>query len=202
MNFLAHCAIPDRALTRPHPDLIAGGFLGDFVKGPVSDTLPADLATGVRLHRRVDAYSNTHPGIRRSCERFPRELRRFAPIFVDVVADHALARHWQRFHPEPLTDFTARAYAAIEPHADRLPDHGRRFFDYMREVDLLARYAEREAMERGLLSVTRRLRRTHLDEAALDAVDAALPGLERDFLDYYPDMVSHAAAWLSVNAER
>jgi acyl carrier protein phosphodiesterase len=196
MNFLAHCAIADRAAHRVHPDVIAGGFLGDFVKGRVPESLPAALATGVRLHRRIDAYSNGHTGIRRSCQRFPRPLRRFAPVFVDVVADHLLARHWPRFHPQPLTAFTARAYAAIRPHADRLPEDGRRFFEFMHEHDLLARYREREAMERGLASVVRRLRRPDLTHDVCTAVDDCLPGLEQDFLGYFPDMLSHAAGWL------
>lgn len=196
MNFLAHCAIADRASDPAHPDLIAGGFLGDFVKGPVPDSLPGPLATGVRLHRRIDAYSNEHAGIAASCARFEPPLRRFAPIFVDVVADHLLARHWVRFHPQPLERFTADAYRAIDRHAHRLPADGLRFFDYMRTADLLARYRDREAMERGLGAVLRRLRRESLTADAIAAVDALLPDLEADFLDYYPDLVTHAAGWL------
>lgn len=196
MNFLAHCLIPDRAVTQPHPDLIAGGFLGDFLKGPVPEALPEELAAGVRLHRRIDAYSNRHPLIRRSCDRFPPELRRLAPIFVDVAADHLLARHWQRFHPAPLVEFTAEAYAAIEPHVARLPEHGRRFFVYMRDQDLMAAYRGTAAMEQGLRSVTRRLGLEELDEEVAGAVASCLPGLEVDFLEYFPDLVVHAGDWL------
>lgn len=197
MNFLAHCLIPDRAIDPTHPDLIAGGFLGDFVKGPVPDSLPPALADGVRLHRRIDAYSNQHPLIRRSCERFPAELRRFAPIFVDVVADHLLARHWLRYHPRPLPAFTASAYAAIEAHLQHLPPAGQRFFDYVQERDLLAEYRDTDAMQRGLRSITRRLDRQALDAAVAQAVARNLAGLERDFLDYFPDLVRHASAWLT-----
>lgn len=202
MNFLAHCLIPDRAVERPHPDLIAGGFLGDFVKGPVPDDLPARLADGIRLHRRIDAYSNRHPAIRRSCDRFPAPLRRFAPIFVDVVADHLLASDWRRFHPARLTDFTAEAYAAIGPREALLSESGRRFFHYMRDADLLARYRRPEAMHRALASITRRLNRSDLDDALADAVDAALPALREDFFDYLPDLIEHAADWLTAGSER
>ncbi len=200
MNFLAHCLIPERAVSAAHPDLIAGGFVGDFVKGPVPRDLPAMLAEGVRLHRRIDAYSNEHPVIRRSCDRFPPRLRRFAPIFVDVVADHLLARHWERFHSAPLESFTARAYAAIRPHAHRLSPSGRRFFEYMSEQDLLARYRRTDAMQQGLRSVTRRLGRQTLDEAMLTAVAGKLAGLEHDFLEYFPDLIDHAQRWLDARS--
>ena len=66
----------------------------------------------------------------------------------------------------------------------------------MRTADLLARYRDREAMERGLGAVLRRLRRESLTADAIAAVDALLPDLEADFLDYYPDLVTHAAGWL------
>lgn len=200
MNFLAHCLIPDRAVSQTHPDLIAGGFVGDFLKGPVPDHLPPALADGIRLHRRIDAYSNLHPVIRRSCDRFPPSLRRFAPIFVDVVADHLLARQWRHFHPAALTAFTARAYAAIGPRAGLLPERGRRFFEYMREEDLLARYHDEPAMHQGLRSVTRRLGRSELNGAMEDAVSVNLEGLEEDFFEYFPDLISHAREWLEATA--
>jgi acyl carrier protein phosphodiesterase len=201
MNFLAHCLIPDRARSGAHPDLIAGGFLGDFLKGPVPNTLPGALHTGVRLHRRIDAYSNRHPGIRDSCRRFPEPLRRLAPVFVDVIADHLLARHWQRFHPSPLEAFTARAYRAIEARRDQLPADGQRFLEYMSDHDLLARYRDPVTMHRALQSVTRRLGRSHLDGEMAVVVDAELAGLEADFLSYFPDLISHAAGWLEAQGE-
>jgi acyl carrier protein phosphodiesterase len=197
VNFLAHCLIPDLATDGAEPDLIAGGFVGDFLKGPVPASLPPVLALGVRLHRRIDAYSNRQPVIRKSCARFPEHLRRFAPVFVDVVADHLLACHWSRFHAERLTDFTAGAYRAIQPHVALLPEHGRRFFDWMHEQDLLAAYQDRAVMHRALAAVNRRLRRPDLSDGLEQIIDERLAGLEQDFLEYFPDLLTHANAWLA-----
>ena len=197
MNFLAHCLIPDRAVEPREPGLIAGGFIGDFVKGPVPDDLPPSLAEGVRLHRRIDAYSNQHPLIRRSCDRFPPTLRRFAPVLVDVVADHLLARQWARFHPAALTEFTADAYAAIAPHVHRLPEPGKRFFRYMSEEDVLARYRYRQAMHRGLMAIMQRLNRPQWSGHVIELVEARLDALDEDFLGYFPDLIAHAAEWLN-----
>jgi len=196
VNFLAHCLIPDLATGGAEPDLIAGGFVGDFLKGPVPPSLPPVLGLGVRLHRRIDAYSNRQPQIRKSCARFPDHLRRFAPVFVDVVADHLLARHWPRFHPGRLTEFTAAAYRAIRPHVPLLPERGRRFFAWMHEQDLLAAYADRAVMHRALAAVTRRLERPGLSDGLEAVVEERLDGLEEDFLEYFPDLLGHASAWL------
>lgn len=196
MNFLAHCLIPVLAIRGCPPGLIAGGFLGDFVKGGVDNTLPADLADGIRLHRRLDAFSNRLPSIRASCDRFPAELRRFAPVFVDVVADHLLARSWARHHSEPLPRFSARAYDLIGLHEPRLPEAGRLFLQHARRHDLFAAYAATATLHGTLGSVTRRLNRPELAQPAIAAVTAALPELATDFEHYFPELVAHAREWL------
>ncbi|MCZ6853510.1 MAG: ACP phosphodiesterase [Gammaproteobacteria bacterium] len=200
MNFLAHCLIAESASENLEPGLIVGGFLGDFIKGGVPDELPTCLAMGVRLHRRIDAYSNQHPLIRMSCRRFPKEMRRLAPIFVDVLADHCLARHWSSFHNQPIERFTQRTYEFIASDVAWLPASAHRFFGYMRDEDLLAGYRTWTVVERALFSITRRLNREDLNERLTLAAHAELPGLSEDFLGYFPDMLEHARGWL--NSER
>lgn len=197
MNFLAHCLIADQATDQTVPELLAGGFLGDFIKGTVPADLPEPLALGVRLHRRIDAFSNQLPGISTSCRRFPKPLRRLAPAFVDVIADHCLARHWQRFSAEPLESFSARAYAEIADQRGWLNASGQRFLDYMQEVDLLAGYREPDVMHRGLTSITRRIRQPHLNSELAGTVDDLLDALEADFLGYFPELQQHAQSWVA-----
>ena len=202
MNFLAHCLIGSRA-TGGHPDapsaaaLLAGGFLGDFVKGRVPAEMPADLALGVRLHRRVDAYSNQHPDIRISSDRFPAELRRLAPILVDILCDHLLSRSWSDYHDQEISQFTDRIYVEVAAHADWLPDTGIQFLDYAREKDLLARYGDWTVAEGAMRSITRRLKRPELNPLLADAVPPLLEALEADFHRYFPDILTHAAAWVA-----
>ena len=198
MNFLAHCLIAAQAKPADEAmsaDLIAGGILGDFVKGPVPSEWPASLQAGIRLHRRIDAYSNGAAGVRASCRRFPAELRRLAPVFVDIIADHCLAIDWAACHEEPLPAFSQRCYGAVQPHAHRLDRHGRRYLDWLVAEDLLTGYRCLETMRRGLRSVTRRLRQEHLDTALLAFAAAALPELQDDFRGYFPDLAAHGREW-------
>lgn len=206
MNFLAHCLLAQRAATvldRSAEEtrmLIAGGFIGDFLKGPVSADLPAALGLGVRLHRRIDAYSNQHEAIRRSCNRFPEALRRLAPPLVDVVADHLLANAWADHHQQPLSTFASETYTHIAASEAHLPPRGQEFFTWMVGNDLLTSYLRWDAVERGMRSVTRRLRRQDLDDQLLRDVPQLLQDLEQDFQRYFPALEAHAIDWLS--AER
>ena len=203
VNFLAHSLIAARA----NPDaelltdgLIAGGILGDLVKGTVPENWPVALQLGVRLHRRIDAHSNGAAGVRASCNRFPTDLRRLAPVFVDIVADHCLALAWRDCHDEPLQEFSQRCYATAAPHAHRLDARGQRYLHWIIEEDLLAGYRSVEVMQGGLLSVTRRLGREHLNPALLTFVADALPELNADFLGYFPELLAHGRDWAATHA--
>ena len=198
MNFLAHCLIATRAA--PQADdaaMVAGGFLGDFIKGPLPEEMPLALALGVRLHRRIDAYSNQHPGIRTSSRRFPAELRRIAPILVDVLCDHLLSSRWEEFHTASLPGFTTHIYDVVASHHEWLTDSGHRFLTYARERDLLASYADWEVVLGALRSITRRLGRNELNPLLERAVPALLADLEADFACYFPDIIDHARFWVA-----
>lgn len=217
MNFLAHCLIGARVAGPSggsmgeqqtisaaasatldeswQGSLIAGGFLGDFLKGRVPEDMPRALALGVRLHRRVDAYSNRAPAILRSCDRYPAELRRFAPVFVDIIADHLLAASWSAHHPAALADFTGEAYVRIDAHRSWLSESGRQFFDYAAQSDLFARYRDWAVIERALHSVARRVRRPELGPPAAAVSLDLYQDLSADFEAYFPDILQHAGEW-------
>lgn len=197
MNFLAHCLIPELACPSVPEGIVVGGYLGDFLKGGVPPSLPQSLADGVRLHRRIDAFSNQQETIRASCARFPAELRRLAPIFVDLVADHLLARDWVRFHHQPLSVFTAQTYARLDRHAAHLPAPGQQFLQHAIRHDLFAGYAETATLDAAIASVARRLGRPDAAVPVQRAVAELLPGLDQDFRDYFPALVNHAEAWLA-----
>jgi len=198
VNFLAHCLIGAHAgRGNRGPALVAGGFLGDFIKGSIPADMPTDLALGVRLHRRVDAYSNSQPDIRMSCTRFPSELRRIAPILVDIICDHLLARRWNEFHGDSLTGFTSSAYHQVAEHGDWLPESGHRFLEYARGNDLFARYDDWSVTSGAMRSITRRLGRSELNEVMEREIPPLLEALETDFLRYFPDILDHASDWVA-----
>ena len=179
MNFLAHCL-----LGYPETALIAGGFIGDFVKGPVPSSLPTELARGVRLHRHLDSSSNRMPEMRKSYIHFGPDLRRPAPVLLDLIADHVLALQWQRYGIGELTDFTRTCYRAIGNYP--LSHDAGLFYDRMKETDLLARYSEREVIERAMFYILKRLRYDRFKEQLHEILDTKLEHFCKDFHGYFP----------------
>ena len=189
MNFLAHCL-----LAWPGQGWIAGGVLGDFVKGGVPESWPPELRAGIRLHRRIDAFSNRLADMKPSIARFDAELRRAAPVLLDVVADHCLALTWPRYAGVGLTDFSAEVYTALRRFDAHVPDRGRPFIERMIDTDLLARYADPAVRDRALRYVLNRLRLTHLDSVLASLLDARLPAFVEDFHSYFPKLQAFATA--------
>ena len=198
MNFLAHCALSvAEPRTSADPLCIVGGFLGDFVKGTVPAQLPSGIQTGIRLHRRLDAFSAIQDDIKVSIARIPQTSRRLAPVFVDLVADHFLARHFETVHSEPLAEFAPRIYAILGEHEVHLPAEARRFLHFMRDHDLFGRYVEIEPIERAFRRIAERFRKDEAVRESMDALHAGYRDFEADFLRYYPALKAHAGEWLA-----
>ena len=194
MNFLAHCT-----LAHPETALVAGGFIGDFIKGPVPSELPERLQAGIRLHRRIDSMSNRLPGIAVSVRRLGPRLRRPGPVLLDIVADHCLALRWDTHGHGELTAFTALAYEAIGAFDQFLPEDGRRYFQRIRDADMFARYLEPETALRAMTYVLKRLRFSHLTGELDDIVGAHLPDLMDDFEAYFPELRAAVGEWKREN---
>src|SRR4026208_598678 len=109
MNWLAHLY-----LSEPTPAFRIGNLLPDLVPASELVDLPGDFRRGVEQHRRIDAFTDSHPIVRRSMNRVSPPFRRFAGVLVDVFYDHILAREWNSFSSGPLSEFAQEVYSSFE----------------------------------------------------------------------------------------
>ncbi|ELX4135692.1 DUF479 domain-containing protein [Vibrio vulnificus] len=114
MNYLAHLHLADVA----NSDML-GNLLGDFAKGDPSKQYSSEIVQGIRLHRAVDKFVDTH-GIVQTCKkRFPEAQRRFALIALDMFWDHCLAMHWHRYSDISLDSFVHYAQREVAKHGTK-----------------------------------------------------------------------------------
>lgn len=161
MNFLAHLW-----LAGPDPDARLGQWLGDFVKGAAWKDYPPEVARAILAHRRLDRYTDAHPGLERCRACVPPPFVRFRGIVLDLFIDHWLARDFEAWAGEPLAVFAAGAYRDLGRQRELMLERARRAFDRMRADDWLTAYATRAGMTLALRGLGRRLRRpVPLEEA-------------------------------------
>jgi len=206
MNFLAHAVLAGSL-----PDRIAGSMAGDFVKGVLYDgDYPDVFLVGLRLHRRIDAFSNSEVHLRQSAARLPRELRRIAPPCIDMLADHFLAsaaaanpRQYLtevRGHPESAADLKSyenTLHLVLLPHVQRLSCNARRFFDHAQRSNLLSDYKSFDRTARGINHVCGRLGSPGQGPAVVDACAAHIDELREDFENYWPALTAEANRYLA-----
>ncbi len=114
MNYLAHLHLADVA----NSDML-GNLLGDFAKGDPSKQYSSEIVQGIRLHRAVDKFVDTH-GIVQACKkRFPEAQRRFALIALDMFWDHCLAMHWHLYSDISLDSFVHYAQREVAKHGTK-----------------------------------------------------------------------------------
>lgn len=190
MNFLAHFH-----LAWPDAGLVAGGLEGDYYKGPLRGDLPRALERGVRLHRAIDAYTDRHPAVEQIRCEFPATLRRYAGILIDLSFDHYLSLHWDRFSAIPLADFNRQIYHTLDQQQHSLSAGSQKMLARMVKHDILGLYHEWDTVPASAARIGERFRR-HNPFLDVDRdLSPARAGLERAFLDFYPDLQLFCADW-------
>lgn len=186
MNYLAHLLLAEQTA-----ESLIGNLAGDFVKGRIGDEVPPGIAAGIRHHRHVDAFTDSHPSV----TAFRRVLipahGHYARVIADVFFDHFLAIDFTRYSSEPLDVFLHRVYAAIDPHIDELPGRLRFIYPRMRDEGWLSSYRSLEGIRLSLGGISHRLsRRPQLAPAVHFLEDGHRSTLERLFHEFFPDVMA------------
>ncbi len=185
------------------PLRVVGSLAGDFVKGVLYERdFPTDFLLGVRLHRRIDAFSNSQPDLLASVKRLPRSLRRFAPPCIDVLADHFLALTLAADNQKlpgysDFYSYRAWLYTLLEQHKQLLSADAQRFFAHVKHTDLLVGYADWARLVPVIEHVCKRLRRPEIGAPMVAAMQSQLDNLALDFEVYWPALNAEAQRFIS-----
>lgn len=187
VNHLAHLF-----LAGDSAESLIGNLSGDFVKGPLGERFSPGIREGIAQHRRIDAFTDSHPSVAAFRRVLTPEHGHYARVIADMFFDHFLARRFEEYGGEPLDSFLARTFATIDPHVDALPGLLRVVYPRIRDERWLQSYLEVEGIRFSLLNISRRFsRRPHLETAARHLIDSRVE-LERRFGEFMPDVISFA----------
>jgi acyl carrier protein phosphodiesterase len=187
VNHLAHLFLAGSSA-----ESLIGNLSGDFVKGVLGERFPAAIREGIVQHRRIDAFTDTHPSVAAFRRVLTPEHGHYARVIADMFFDHFLACRFDEYAGEPLETFLARVFSTIDPHQDTLPGMLRVLYPRIRDEQWLQSYREVESIRFALMNMSRRFsRRPRLETAAHHLVDSR-PELERRFEEFMPDVIAFA----------
>jgi acyl carrier protein phosphodiesterase len=151
MNYLAHSF-----LSRRIPGLVIGNFIADHIGNNFRD-YPPEVIEGVKLHRRIDTFTDTHEKFKESKRIFYKGYEKYSGILVDIYFDHLLAKNFEKFSEISLLDYASEVYSIYDLHKQILPQSSLHFLDYVLENNIYNAYASEEGIERVLFHLSHRI---------------------------------------------
>jgi acyl carrier protein phosphodiesterase len=186
MNWLAHLY-----LSEPTPAFRLGNLLPDLAPVSALAHLPPEFQAGIQCHRRIDAFTDSHPIFRRSIQRLGPSFRRFGGVLIDIFYDHILAREWNSFATTPLPEFAAEVYASFAVEWSHIPADARARLQAMRDADWICSYRDIAGITVALTRIGGRLRRPTDLAASVPILTREYEAFRTDFAEFFPQLIAH-----------
>nr|WP_319400276.1 ACP phosphodiesterase [uncultured Carboxylicivirga sp.] len=145
MNFLAHLY-----LSGDNQMIQIGNFIGDHVKGRGYLKFAPDIQKGILLHRKIDAFTDSHSIVKQSCKRLTEKYGRYSGIIIDVFYDHYLGKNWDLFANVTLSKYVSKVHKNLLRNYFKLPMEVKSFLPFMIKSRRLETYATVEGIRRSL----------------------------------------------------
>ena len=186
MNFLAHLF-----LSGEPSEQMVGNFIADSVKGSVTDNFSEEIQKGIKLHRAIDTFTDSHPEMLKSKERLRPRYKKYAPVITDIFYDHFLATHWQDYSIISLRDYTNQVYKYLEKYHAIFPERSQQFYNYMIKYDILFAYTKIEGIEKVMQGMSHRAHFISGMETATEELVKNYADFKAEFKLFFPDLQQH-----------
>lgn len=184
MNYLAHLHIAATTKTS-----LVGNFLGDFVKGSDFSSFDAEVVKGIRLHRKVDSFTDSHEIVKGLKTLFPKALRRMSGVCIDIWFDHLLLQHNHQFTPSlkySIVDDFYQQLANIEVRTSRFAKVKASLINHRWLMD----YQHQSTCRQAFYAIESRLKhRITFADASYEFLTEHQQHLEAQFLAFYPELL-------------
>ncbi|MEO7264674.1 MAG: ACP phosphodiesterase [Ferruginibacter sp.] len=189
MNLLGHAR-----LSFGKPDILVGNMISDYVKGKKQYDYPPGIFAGIRLHREIDLFTDTHEAIKAIAAYFKPDYRLYAYAITDVVLDYFLANDTNEFQNEKmLFDFSQKVYSDLESKSNYFPIIFQQMFPYMQQQNWLYNYRTMEGIERSMQGLKRRAAHIHEMETAYSVFKNNTEKIRELYQQFFPEVKKFAA---------
>lgn len=183
MNHLAHLFLAPNS-----PEARVGSVLGDFTRGVNMASLPDSVKLGVRHHLAVDAYTDKHPEVLASKRLFSGQRRRFAGVALDILYDHFLLCHWEKFTNADQSAFIQAVYRELQDNENLMSVTMSRTTRHLVSHDWFGSYRDLNNIGYALDRVAGRVRFRNSFAGIIEEIRPLHTELEERFLLFFPDL--------------
>lgn len=183
LNFLAHLY-----LSGSNSKIMIGNFIADHIKGNQFTHLGPEIQQGIKLHRQIDTFTDTHEVTRRSKRRLHKRYGLFAGIVIDIFYDHYLAKNWNDYSEIPLKIYVNSVYNLVKSNKEILPDKTLQMIPNMIKYNWLYNYKYQESIKNVLIGMNRRTNNKGQLDLAINDLKTLDKNFEKDFKSFFKDL--------------
>ncbi|PCJ82469.1 MAG: ACP phosphodiesterase [Flavobacteriales bacterium] len=192
MNYLAHFY-----LSGNNVEIIIGNYIGDAVKGGNFSNYSNGVRQGIVLHRKIDAFTDSHEIVKESKAHLRKKYRHYAGVIVDVFYDHFLAKNWDGYSDELLDDFSKKMYLLLEKRKATFPYKSQLFLQYMVANNILVNYAKLQGIQQVFNGLAHRTKFDSKMENAVHDLKKDYEIYEKEFQAFFPELKNYASDLLA-----
>ncbi len=188
MNLLAHAH-----LSFNQPQILVGNMISDYVKGKKQFDYPVAVQKGIRLHRAIDNFTDTHDITQAVKAFFKPQYRLYSGAFADVVYDHFLANDTAYFSTDDdLKKFAKVTYDQLQLNVEWLPETFKKMLPYMIEHNWLYNYKSKWGIQKSFTGLVKRA--VYLEEStiAFEVFNKNYDTIKSFYSIFYPDLKKYA----------
>jgi acyl carrier protein phosphodiesterase len=168
-------------------------MISDFVKGKQQFIYPSIIHKGIKLHRMIDEFTDTHEATKEAKIFFRKDYRLYSGAFVDVVYDHFLATDKNEFASQnELFSFAQQTYRQLGEQQQYMPQPFERMFFYMHTQNWLYNYRTVEGAKKSFEGLVRRSKYLQESFIAGEILENQYEFLETYYHWFWKDVKSFA----------
>lgn len=180
MNYLAHSI-----LSFTHGQLV-GNMIADFIKNNEREYFPLEIQEGIKLHRFIDSFTDSHPAVSEAKKIFSPLVRLYSGAFVDVAFDYFVA------HSYPLEDLkqhSLKTYKILWENEKWLPENYKKMLVRMEQDDWLTNYRQNQGIKFSMQNVLNKAKYLDKDVPVFDIFLKNKEMLQIYFDNFFPDIL-------------
>ncbi len=175
-----------------------GNFIADHIKGNHFSNYNEGIIKGIKLHRLIDAFTDSHPVVEESKKRLRPHFHKYAPVIVDIFYDHFLAKNWNVYHEQPLEEYVNDVYSLMKNNLTILPDKTKNMLPHMIQHDWLLGYGQLEGINRVLTGMSRRAKFESKMEEAAAFLEKDYFLYEKEFQEFFPQLKKFSSETIKI----
>jgi len=187
LNYLAHIY-----LSGIDSQVQIGNFIGDFVKGSHLNDYPEKIRSGIVLHRKIDAYTDSHPIVRETVALLRPAFGRYSGIIADMYFDYFLASSFSDYsQKKSLSRFAIRFYITTLIYYKHLPERVRGFIFHFILSNRLSKYSKLDGLKDSLEIMARYKVPAIQPEETIEFLVQHHDELEKLFQQFFPELIEY-----------